>query len=193
MDPSERYELSALNENQSSAERLRRWNRAMNPMVIVAAILPLGPLVSGEDPTEGPGLIVALASWVVFAVDFAVRTRLDAAFIGTWKGRLYLGIVVVTFPVYALIPGLEEADLLVVSRLGWVAVLAISGIETVRNTRVLVHRVGVAGLYASPSCSSLLSSSNASRNPRTASRPSATAFGGRSRRSRPSDMATGSP
>jgi voltage-gated potassium channel len=120
----------------------------MNPVVIVAAILPLGPLASGEDPTEGPGLVVALASWVVFAIDFAVRTRLDDAFLRTWKGRLYLGIVVVTFPVYVLVPGLEETDLLVVSRLGWVAVLAISGIESVRDTRVLVRRVGVAGLYA---------------------------------------------
>lgn len=110
----------------------------MNPVVIVAAILPLGPLVAGGDPTQGPGLVVALASWVVFAIDFAVRTRLDDAFLRTWKGRLYLGIVVVTFPVYVLVPGLEEADLLVVSRLGWVAVLAISGIESVRDARVLV-------------------------------------------------------
>jgi voltage-gated potassium channel len=116
--------------------------------VIVAAILPLGPLVTGEDPTEGPGLVVALASWVVFAVDFAVRVRLGDAFLATWKGRLYLAIVVVTFPIYALVPGLEESDLLVVSRLGWVAVLAISSVESLGNARVLVRRVGVAGLYA---------------------------------------------
>jgi voltage-gated potassium channel len=136
-------------ETATSAQRLRRWNRAVNPFVIVAAILPLGPLATGEEPTDGPGLVVALASWAVFAVDFAVRTRLDDTFLATWKGRLYLAIVVVTFPVYVLVPGLEEADLLVMSRLGWVAVLAISAFEGVGNIRVLVRRLGVAGLYAS--------------------------------------------
>lgn len=136
-------------QNATSAERLRRWSRAVNPLVIVAAILPLGPLASGEDPTEGPGLVVTLGSWTVFAIDFAVRTHLDSAFITTWKGRLYLAIVVVTFPVYVLVPGLEETDLLAVSRLGWVAVLTIGGVQSVRNARVLIRRVGVAGLYAS--------------------------------------------
>ncbi len=130
------------------ADRLRRWNRGFNPVVVTAAILGLAPLASDDDPTSGPGVVVALGSWLVFAVDFGVRVFLDRQFLRTWKGRLYLAIVVVTFPVYAIVPGLEETDLLAVSRLGWIAVLAISGAESLRDARVLMRRLGLAGLSA---------------------------------------------
>lgn len=135
-------------EATESARRLRRWNRAFDPVVVVAAIVPLGPLAAGEDPATGPGVVVALLSWLVFVVDFGVRSWLDRTFVRSWKGRTYLVIVIVTFPVYALVPGLEESDLLVISRLGWVAVLAIGGIESIRDAHLLVRRVGFAGLYA---------------------------------------------
>ena len=41
-----------------TSDRLRRWDRAFNPIVVVAAILPLGLPIAGDDPTEegeGPG------------------------------------------------------------------------------------------------------------------------------------------
>lgn len=135
-------------DGRSDAQRrLRHWNRAFNPVVVVAAILPLGPLADGAA-TSGPGVVIAFCSWVVFAVDFGVRTRLDRGFPRSWKAKLYLIIVVVTFPIYVLVPAMEETDLLAVSRLGWIAVLALSGVESVRETRLLVRRVGYAGLCA---------------------------------------------
>ncbi len=136
------------NPTPTSAERLRRWNRAFNPIVVVAAILPLGPVIAGDDPTEGPGALLSFGCWLVFAIDFAARTKLGDNFLGTWKGRVYLLIVVVTFPFYFAIPSLEEADVLAVTRLGWVAVLAVAGTESARDVRVLLGRVGAAGLYA---------------------------------------------
>jgi voltage-gated potassium channel len=132
----------------TSEERLRRWNRAFDPLVIVAAILPLGLILGGDDPTEGPGAPLALGCWLVFAIDFTARLRLDRRLLATWKGRVYLGIVVVTFPVYVLIPRLDEADVLAVTRLGWVAVLVVAGIESAREAPLLLRRVGIAGLYA---------------------------------------------
>jgi voltage-gated potassium channel len=130
------------------SERLRRWNRAFNPFVVVAAVLPLGVVIAGEDPTEGPGALLAFGCWLVFVIDFAARRWLDDQFLSSWKGRLYLGIVVVTFPIYLLVPSLEEADVLALTRLGWVAVLAVAGLETAREAPRMVRRVGVTGLYA---------------------------------------------
>jgi voltage-gated potassium channel len=131
-----------------ASERLRRWNSAFNPIVVVAAVLPLGLIIAGDDPTEGPGAPLSFGCWLVFAIDFTARLRLDDHFLRSWKGRLYLGIVVITFPIYLLVPGLEETDVLAVTRLGWVAVLALAGIETARDTPRLIRRVGVTGLYA---------------------------------------------
>lgn len=129
-------------------QRLRRWSRAFDPIVVIAALLPLGPIIADEDPTSGTGVLLALGSWLVFAIDFGVRTWLGDEFLATWKGRLYLVIVIVTFPIYLLVPGLEEADLLALSRLGWVAVLAVAGVESARDLRRLVGRLGTAGLCA---------------------------------------------
>lgn len=132
----------------TSADRLRRWNRTFNPFVVVAAILPLGPVIAGADPTEGPGALLSFGCWFVFAIDFAVRSKLGDHFLSTWKGRVYLLVVVVTFPFYFVIPSLEEADVLAFARLGWVVVLAVAGAESVRDVHVLLGRVGAAGLYA---------------------------------------------
>lgn len=131
---------------RADAERLRRWNRGFNPIVFIAAILGLAPIAVGDDPTVGPGAAVALSAWSVFALDFGVRWRLHHRFLHTWKGRTYLAIVVITFPIYLLIPRLEETDLLALCRLGWISILAISGFESVRDARLLIRRLGVAGV-----------------------------------------------
>lgn len=132
----------------SPAERLNRWSRVFNPVVVIAAILPLAAVVADDDPTTGPGALLSLGCWLVFAVDFAVRIWLSEGFLRTWKGKTYLFIVVVTFPLFLLVPGLEETDLLAVARLGWLAVLAVAGAESAHEARVLVNRIGAAGLYA---------------------------------------------
>ncbi len=137
-------------ESKTSApqERLGRWNRTFNPVVVIAAILPLGPIIAGDDPTTGPGVLHTIFSWLVFALDFGVRNRLVDDYLRSWRGRLYVVIVVVTFPVYLLVPGLEETDLLAVTRLECVAALAVAAVEAARNARILIRRIGVAGLYA---------------------------------------------
>ena len=49
---------------------------------------------------------------------------------------------------YLVVPQLEETDLLAITRLGWIAVLFISGVESLSDARVLLRRLGVAGLSA---------------------------------------------
>ena len=132
----------------SSSQRLQRWHRGFNPVVVVAAILPLGSIIA-DDTSDGPGAIIAFGCWLVFAVDFVVRLRLGDHFLRTWKGKTYLAVVLVTFPVYPLIPALDETDVLAVARLGWVAVLAVAGAESARDLRLVASRIGTAGLYAS--------------------------------------------
>ncbi len=132
----------------ADTERLRHWNRWVQPLVIVAAVLPLGPVIAGTDPTTAPEASVAVACWLVFVIDFIAQYRLRDDFLGAWRGRLYLVIVVITAPVYLVIPSLDETDLLALARLGWVAVLITAAADRARGVGRLARRLGLAGLYA---------------------------------------------
>jgi voltage-gated potassium channel len=128
--------------------RLRRWNRWVRPLVVVAAILPLSTIIAGDDPSGVPEAPIAIACWFVFVADFVAQFRLHDAYLAAWRGRVYLGIVIVTTPIYLVVPALDETDLLSLARLGWVAILIGAAGHGMRGVGRLARRLGVAGLYA---------------------------------------------
>lgn len=131
----------------ADAARLERWDRRSTPVVVVAAILPLAGALSG-DPTEGVAPIVEVACWIVFVVDLGVRIRLQPGYLKAPWGLFDLGIVVVTFPVYLLVPDADEASVLALARLARVGRIAVVALRGAAGFRRLLARLGYAGLYA---------------------------------------------
>jgi voltage-gated potassium channel len=98
------------------ARRLAAWQRRMDPIVIAAAILPIGVALTERGRSE-PAVWLDLASWLVFIVDFVVRVRLQPGFWRTRLGTFDLVIVVLTAPWY-LLPAFDGARILGLARLG---------------------------------------------------------------------------
>lgn len=124
-----------------------RWTRISTPLLVVAAIVPLNGIASGEaaagvDPT------VDLLCWGVFLVDLLVRIRYVPGYLSTRTGRVDLAIVVVTVPLYAVVPGFEGTDVVVLARLLRLARMAFISLRGSEALRILRARLGVAGIYA---------------------------------------------
>lgn len=130
-------------------DQMQRWQRRSAPFLVVAALIPIGPTVSDGDPTTGPNPAIYALSWLVFAVDFAVRYRNQHKMLSSWKGRIHLIVVLLTFPIYLFVPGLKEADVLILGLLGWVIALAVAAAQTAMDAGRVIRRVGVAVLYGS--------------------------------------------
>jgi hypothetical protein len=103
------------------------WQSRWNLPIIVAALVPL--FVNSPD-TEWVQVVVALGSWIVFAVDLVVQRRIVPDYLHRPRGRIDLAIVLVTFPYY-LIPGIS----------GGTAILLLA-----RLTRVVRLLLATAGL-----------------------------------------------
>lgn len=101
------------------AENLARWERFIDPFIVIAAIVPLIGNLTDIDPTLGTWT-VELACWTVFAVDLVVHVRLRPGYLRTRAGMIDLFIVVATFP-WSVFVGDERARLLALFRLARVA------------------------------------------------------------------------
>jgi voltage-gated potassium channel len=80
--------------------RMERWDRASKPFVVAAAILPIATALLASNSRDLLFLVVDLASWAVFVVDFAARMAIDRRYARTGAGIFDLSIVVLTFPWY---------------------------------------------------------------------------------------------
>jgi voltage-gated potassium channel len=113
---------------------LARFDKAMRLPIILAAVLPL--MVSPQ-PNHPIGVIVGIASWVVFVIDFVVHLRRLDHYLGTGLGKFDLVVVVLTSPWY-LLPGVNGGAFIVVLRLARLVRLLIA----VRGARRLFARIG---------------------------------------------------
>jgi voltage-gated potassium channel len=125
--------------------RLRAWERRMNPVIILAALVPI--VVALAPRTKGdPFVVLNMVSWAIFLVDLVVHLRWKPRYLRTGLGQFDLVIVVLTFPWY-LIPGLGNAAFLGLARLGRLLRLIWSS-GTPRLLMRLVERIGKASLYS---------------------------------------------
>jgi voltage-gated potassium channel len=142
MPPSHRAALRpGVPRNPEYAERLQRYDSVAQPVVLLAAILPivLG-LVERHDVVGG---IVYVVTWLVFVVDLIVRERLTVQYLRTWRGRFDLAVVVLTAP-WFFIPGLGQQRFLVVVRLARLARVIVA----TAAARRLFERIGRAAVIA---------------------------------------------
>jgi voltage-gated potassium channel len=117
----------------SRARRLARFERWSEPLIILAAVIPLiGSL--NEGPPTLRGWLVELACWLVFVVDLVVHVRLKPRYLRSREGIFMLFVVVATFP-WSIVVGDNRARLLAVLRLAIVA-----RIVAVANRSRLVRR-----------------------------------------------------
>jgi len=126
--------------------RLQAWEHRMNPVIVVAAILPIVVAVKPQG-ADDPYAVINIVSWLVFLADLLVHLKLEHRYLRTGLGKFDLGIVVLTFPWY-LLPGFGAATgLLGLARLGRIGRLIIAG-GTTHVLRRLIARLGKAGLYS---------------------------------------------
>lgn len=131
--------VTTLPDADVRAARLARWDRIVDPLIVVAAIVPLIGNVTDVDPTFG-SWTVELACWSVFLIDLVVRVRLRPGYLRTLDGKIDLFIVIATFP-WSVAIGDERARLLALFRLARVAriVVVLRRSTIVRST---VDRLG---------------------------------------------------
>jgi voltage-gated potassium channel len=101
------------------AEKLARWEKRATPFIVVAALVPFLPTLTGADRHWLP-ILIELVAWGVFLVDLAVHVRLRPGYLRTKLGVFDAVIVVGTFPWY-LIPGFGGLAALGVLRLARLA------------------------------------------------------------------------
>jgi voltage-gated potassium channel len=127
-------------------QRLEQWDRRARPAIVLAAVLPIIASVTTAR-REGVLLVIDFAGWGVFLVDLLVHLRCSRGYLRRGIGMFDLSIVVITFPWY-IIPGLENADLVLLARVARVARLFMAGTH-MGAFRRLAERLGRAALYAS--------------------------------------------
>ena len=127
----------------SRQERLQRWERRTNPLIVAAALVPI--LVAfTHDPTEGVTPWIDIGSWVVFAVDLVVHMRLRDRYLSSRQGRFDLAIVVLTFPWYLLLPGSDGTQILALARLARLGRIFTVAVKGSRGLRRFAQRLGKA-------------------------------------------------
>jgi voltage-gated potassium channel len=137
--------LAEAARDAADAARIERWDRRARPAIVAAALLPIIASVTA-GPREGLLLIVDFAGWGVFLVDLLVHVRYSRGYLKRPVGMFDLAIVIVTFPWY-IIPGFENADIILLARLARVARLFMES-RHVGGVRRLLERLGRAALYA---------------------------------------------
>lgn len=127
----------------TNEERLARWERRTRPAIIAAAIIPLIGVSTG-DQTSTIGVIIEIASWLVFLVDLIVHMRLRPHYLRTGVGKFDLSIVVLTSPWYLLVGnGGQFVALLRLARLARVAMIGFKS----QLIKRLLQRLGRPFLY----------------------------------------------
>ena len=130
----QRHRSGARPRTPDDARFLARFDRAMRLPIVLAALLPL---LLSPQPNRWFGVVVGIASWIVFLLDFVVHQRRLDHYLGTGIGRFDLVVVVLTSPWY-LLPGASAGGFIVVLRLARLVRLLL----VARGARRLVERLG---------------------------------------------------
>jgi voltage-gated potassium channel len=144
-DPCHNARMSSAPTTDDEPLTLRRWDRVAMPFIVIAAILPIVGVAAGKNDTTA-AFIIGILCWLVFLVDFVVRSRLSPGYVRTRAGKVDLAIVIVTCPWYLFVPSSFGAIITVARfarlvRVAWVALRS-------KKARQLMERLGTAGLYA---------------------------------------------
>jgi voltage-gated potassium channel len=108
--------------------------------IIVSAILPL---IVAPESNGRFGIVIGVATWLVFLVDYVVLARHLVHYGRTRLGLFDLFVVVATAP-WFLIPGAQGGQFVVLLRLARLARLAMAS----RGSRRLFERLGRVALVA---------------------------------------------
>jgi len=120
--------------SEHDAAFLKGFDARMKVPIIVSAILPLIIVPEGDSWV---GVVVGVASWLVFLVDYVVRVRHVYRYRRTGLGRFDLFVVIATAP-WFLFPGAQAGQFVVLLRLARLARLVLVS----RGSRRLLDRLG---------------------------------------------------
>jgi voltage-gated potassium channel len=120
--------------SERDAAFLERFEAWMRLPIIVSAILPL---IVTPGPDDWISVLIGVASWLVFLVDYVVHARRLVRYRRTRLGRFDLFVVVATAP-WFLLPGAHAGGFVVLLRLARLARLAMAS----RGARRLFQRLG---------------------------------------------------
>jgi voltage-gated potassium channel len=120
--------------SDSDAAFLARFSTRMRLPIIVSAILPL---IVVPQTGNWVGEAVGVITWLVFLLDYVVRSRRLVRYSRTHLGRFDLFVVVATAP-WFLLPGASAGSLVVLLRLARLARLLVVS----RGSRRLLDRLG---------------------------------------------------
>jgi voltage-gated potassium channel len=119
---------------------LERFDARMRLPIIVSAILPL---IVAPESNGWVGVVIGIATWLVFLADYVVHARHLEHYGRTGLGRFDLFVVIVTAP-WFLIPGAQAGRFVVLLRLARLARLAMA----TRGSRRLFDRLGRVAVVA---------------------------------------------
>ena len=125
------------------------WEKRSLPAILLAAIVPIITMTTGNRGRGLEGVVVEFASWLVFVVDLAVHMRLQPRYLRTRLGRFDLFVVVLTSPWY-LLPGVGGGSVVSLLRFARLARVLVVGIKTPAVTRT-IQRLGRPFLYVTMS------------------------------------------
>lgn len=118
----------------ADAAFIERFETVMRVPIIVSAILPL---IVVPESSGWVGVVVGVATWLVFLVDYVVHVRHVGGYGRTRLGLFDLVVVVATAP-WFLIPGAQPGRFVVLLRLARLVRLVVA----TRGSRRLLARLG---------------------------------------------------
>ena len=127
--------------SERDAAFLERFDAWMQLPIVVSAILPL---VIIPESNGWVGVVVGVATWLVFLVDYLMQVRHLEHYGRTRLGRFDLFVVIATAP-WFLFPGAQAGQFVVLLRLARLARLVMA----TRGARRLFERLGRVALMAS--------------------------------------------
>jgi voltage-gated potassium channel len=126
--------------SEADAAFLKRFDSVIRLPIIVSAILPL---IVVPESGGWLGIVVGVVTWLVFLLDYVVRSRHVQHYGRTRLGRFDLVVVVLTAP-WFLIPGAQAGRFVVLLRLARLVRLVVAS----RGSRRLFERLGRVALVA---------------------------------------------
>jgi len=120
--------------SERDAAVLKRFDARMRLPIIVSAILPL---IVVPESDGWVGVVVGIATWLVFLADYVVHVRHLERYGRTGLGLFDLFVVIATAP-WFLLPGAQAGQFVVLLRLARLARLAMA----TKGARRLFERLG---------------------------------------------------
>lgn len=133
--------ITRLARSPEDAAALTRFDRRMALPLVLSAVLPLF-LAPGNTETVVADAVI-IVSWIVFLWDFVEHMRRLRGYLGTWWGRVDLGVVLVTAP-WFLVVGPSDGKFVMVVRLARLARILMA----TTGARRLFERLGRVALVA---------------------------------------------